>query len=77
MSYLRKMSQGDGHLIVSGTRIEVLGYTKQNVIISLCMAVFNPFPLWRRTSRVYQDHLRFPVGVSLPSFRLPITRVSA
>ena len=63
------------HLYASGTRLEFFLYTKQNVII--LMAVLFPFPLRQRTSRVYQDHRRFPNGSQLPSSRLPISRVSA
>ncbi len=41
------------------------------------MAFCVPFPLWQRTSRIYQDHRWFPAGSSLPSSRLPISGVSA
>lgn len=33
------------------------------------MAFCVPFPLWQRTSRIYQDHRRFPSGV--PHFLRP------
>ncbi len=67
-----------GFLLVSGTRIEVLGYTKQNVFqIQSAWPSYAPSTLWQRTSRFYQDHRPFSDGSYLPSSRLPINRVPA
>ena len=58
-----------GYFSVSSTKIAVLGYTKQNVFFVLfLMALYIPFHLWQRTSRVYQDLLL----CVLTSFVLPI-----
>ena len=60
-----------GYFSVSSTKIAVLEYTKQNVFFILfLMALYIPFHLWQRTSRVYQDHPHF--CRVLTSFVLPI-----
>jgi hypothetical protein len=52
------MSMFYGYFSVSSTKIAVLGYTKQNVFFVLfLMALYIPFHLWQRTSRIYQDLL--------------------
>ena len=42
----------------SGIRV----YEVKRLCFSFYMALCMPFPLRRRTSRVYQDHLTFPEG---------------
>ena len=55
-----------GYFSVSSTKIAVLGYTKQNVFFVLfLMALYIPFHLWQRTSRIYSLYV-------LTSFVLPI-----
>ena len=62
------MSMFYGYFSVSSTKIAVLGYTKQNVFFVLfLMALYIPFHLWQRTSRIYQDLLFI-----CPNFLLPI-----
>ena len=72
------MSREYGHLRVSGTRIEVFWVCEtERRYFRSAWPLYNPFPLWQRTSCIYQDHRRLTAGSQLPSSRLPITRVSA
>jgi hypothetical protein len=54
------MSHGDEHLPVSGAKIAGFWYTKVKLLLLVFyMALYMPFHLRQRISRIYQDHPAF------------------
>ena len=72
------MSRKDGHLRVSGTRIEVFWvYESERHLFRYSWPLYNPSLYGSAPPVSTRITFGSPDGSSLPSFRLTITRVSA